>query len=182
MVPPDVFFGLQGQQVGINAITIVQPPYNPGTDVKFPLRIQFGDLPPDTFSRPQIPSTIVWNVAQTPIPPPTFQLTLPNWQGRVVLSPKKVGESLFVPMDFISRLQIGETIISAKVTCTLYSGVDPNPALMVLGPASVVGTVVEQEIGNGVLGNVYELLFTIITSLGQTLELSGYFAVEPDLP
>ena len=179
---PDTFFRYE-QRVGINAITFVPPTYNSATDVRFPRSVQFSDLIPEIFVRPQAPVTVVWNVAQLPPPtPPTAVGVVQNWQGRVVLSPKKIGESVFVPMDFISRLAVGETILSAIVACTVYSGTDPNPQNMIIGVAGVLGTVVEQEVGSGVLGTIYELLFTIKTSLGQTLELSGYFAVEPDLP
>jgi hypothetical protein len=113
---------------------------------------------------------------------PTQLITVLNWGGRVVLSPKKVGEDTYVPVDFISRLGIGETLISANVVSSVYTGTDPNAGDLVNGPALINGTVVEQLIDGGIVGVVYELLYTVGTSAGQTLQLAGYFAVIPDLP
>jgi hypothetical protein len=113
---------------------------------------------------------------------PGIQLTVPNWGGRVVLSPKKLGEDVLIPMDFISRLGVGETIIGASAAISVYSGTDPNVGTMLQGSPSVIQTVVEQFVSNGVIGVIYELLYTVNTSANQRLSLSGYFAVEPDLP
>lgn len=111
-----------------------------------------------------------------------IQPTVPNWGGRVVLSPKKLGENILLPVDFISRLGVGETILAANVTCSLYSGTDPNAASMPIGPAQILGTVVQQFVQKGIVGTTYELLYAIVTSAGQNLSLSGYFTVIPDLP
>ena len=99
----------------------------------------------------------------------------------MILSPKKLGETVLVPMDFISRLGVGEIILTAAVTCSVYSGTDPSPSSMISGSATVNGTVVEQSVTGGVLGTIYELLYTVTTSANQILELSGYFTVETDL-
>jgi len=85
-------------------------------------------------------------------------------------------------VDFISRLSSGETIASASVAASVYSGTDPNPSALISGAASVNGSQVTQLVTGGALGNIYELAYTAITSLGQTLVITGYFAVVPDLP
>jgi hypothetical protein len=169
------------QRITINAITFVPPPYNPATDVRFARPARFDAVYEPTWWKAQPSSIVVTNV--TPAPPVVgFKGALFNWRGRVVLSPKKLGEDLIVPMDFISRLAVGETIVTAVAACSVYSGTDPAPQDMLNGAPTVVSTVVEQTIIGGVVGTVYELLYTITTTQGQTLELSGYFAVVPDLP
>jgi hypothetical protein len=166
-----------------NVLIYLTPPYNPAADpTRFVKSARFDAVLNDLFDNPSRGTRVAWDVSQIIPPPPSFLTVVQNWGGRVVLSPKKLGESVFVPVDFISRLAANETIVTATCNCTVYSGIDPSPSSMLIGPAGINGTVVEQEVGGGVLGTIYELLFTITTSLGQTLELSGYFAVEPDLP
>jgi hypothetical protein len=104
--------------------------------------------------------------------------------GRFVIDPKKAGETVLVSPNFISALQASETISTAVCTATVFSGTDTNPGAIISGSASFTdpGTVVTQLVTGGVLGCVYEFLCTITTSLGQTLEMSGYLAIVPDLP
>jgi hypothetical protein len=103
--------------------------------------------------------------------------------NRVVIPPKRLGETVILnPWNFISLLGVSETISSATVTATVYSGVDAAPGSMISGAATISGSVVSQKIVGGVVGVVYELLCAAVTSAGQTLQLAGYFAVIPDLP
>jgi hypothetical protein len=105
--------------------------------------------------------------------------------NRVAIPTKRQGETVFCPptgFNFISNLAAGETIATQVVTASVYTGVDANPANIISGAASVSGTSVMQLITGGVLGVIYELLCTITTSAGQTLEMAGYLAVIPDLP
>ena len=95
--------------------------------------------------------------------------------------PKYAGATCSVVFDFTSDLASSETIDSAVVTCTEYSGTDASPSSMVSGADSTSGYLVSQLITGGVVGNVYELLCTITTSLGQTLTKPGFLAVIPDL-
>jgi hypothetical protein len=101
---------------------------------------------------------------------------------RVEFPSKPVGETINLGVDFVSRLASGETIVSGTVTASLYSGTDPAPAGILSGAASVSGTSVIQTITAGVLGNIYELAYAAVTTLGQTLLITGYFAIVPDLP
>lgn len=103
---------------------------------------------------------------------------------RIVLPTKTPGTTQFVPAagwDFISLLQVGETISTAVVTAGVWSGNDPNAAAIISGAASISGTKVLQLITAGVLGCIYGLKCAITTSLGQTLNLYGYLAIIPDI-
>ena len=108
--------------------------------------------------------------------------------NRVQIPSKKLGETPILgangnsPFNFISLLAPTETLSTATVTATVYSGLDPSPSSIIPIAATIVGQQVQQKVTGGVLGVIYELLCTVTTSLGQTLELVGYMAVIPDLP
>jgi hypothetical protein len=99
--------------------------------------------------------------------------------GRRVWVPKKVGETTTIPFDFASDLSPGETVIYAVSRATVYSGELP---LVVLGAATIVGTVVNQSVSGGVAGVIYGVVCRASTSEGQVIEISAYCVVEPDLP
>jgi hypothetical protein len=104
--------------------------------------------------------------------------------GHLNLQPKRLGETCYPsqPFDFISSLQPGETISTQVVTASVYSGLDPSPASIISGAASVESTTqVWQLITGGVVGVIYKLLCTVTTSLGQTLQQAAFLAVIPDL-
>jgi len=102
--------------------------------------------------------------------------------GRRTWIPKKLGEISTIPFDFISDVQSGETLSSAKVMATVYSGVDAVPSAIISGSATINGTIVTQNIRAGVVGVIYSLLCHAHTSLGQVIEISTYCVIEPDLP
>ena len=91
---------------------------------------------------------------------------------RVEFPSKLLSETINLTVDFISRLASGELITSASVVASLYSGTDPNPSLLINGAASISGSQVIQSITGGVLGNIYELAYTVVTTLGQTLTIT----------
>lgn len=102
--------------------------------------------------------------------------------GRVTIPAKKLGETVIIPFDFISKLSVNETIISAVCFASVYTGIDPSPSSMIAGTATIQGTIINQLIAGGVLGTIYDLLCRITTSLGQVIELTAFLAVIPDLP
>lgn len=101
---------------------------------------------------------------------------------RPQLPAKFVGETQIYQFDFAGQLIETETISSQTVTCATYSGTDVSPQLLVSGSASASSSVVSQMITGGVLGVLYELTCTIVTSLSQTLQQKGYLAVVQGLP
>ena len=101
--------------------------------------------------------------------------------SRVILSSKAVNENIKQTFDFTSRLAASETISTQVCTASVYSGTDPSPSSLIAGAATASGTIVTQKVIGGIAGVIYELLCTITTSTGQTLQLMGYLAVVPDL-
>lgn len=117
-----------------------------------------------------------------PIPPPSSLFGSGRYGGRVILPPKRSGESVTYIFDFISSLGPAETILTQVVMSATYSGTDPSPTAIISGTAAAAGTQVAQRITAGVLGVIYKLLCTITTNLGNTIELSAYLAIIPDVP
>lgn len=101
--------------------------------------------------------------------------------SRVVLPPKLLGETVNEIFDFTSLLAVGETLSTASTTASVYSGTDASPSSIINGSASISGAKVTQSITGGTLGVLYELLCTVTTSASQTLSLSAYLAVAPNL-
>jgi hypothetical protein len=130
-----------------------------------------------TFNNP----LYFFNGAGPPAGLPVLHGALGISGGRVVLRSKKVGETLGYPVDFISSLASGESISSAVVSASVYAGVDPLPANIILSTPTITGSVVAQGITGGIMGTIYELLYAATTSLNQVIEISAYLAVEPDL-
>lgn len=100
--------------------------------------------------------------------------------SRVIFEGKLANESEILTFDFTSRLAAAETISTASVAATVYSGTDASPSSIISGSSTISGQTVTQLVIAGTLGVVYELLCTITTSLGQTLQLAGFLAVVPD--
>lgn len=100
--------------------------------------------------------------------------------SKLVLRSKPSNETRSEVFDFTSRLAIGETISTASVTATVYSGTDASPSAVVSGSASISGSQVTQMLTGGVEGNVYLLSCVAITSASQQLRLDGFLAVVPN--
>lgn len=102
--------------------------------------------------------------------------------GRVILDPSKLGEAAIVPFDFISGLGVNEVLVSASTIAILNSGTDPSPQSIISAPATIGGTIAFQQVTPTILGNIYDLKCTVLTSLGNILVLDGYFAIIPGVP
>lgn len=76
----------------------------------------------------------------------------------VILSSKRVEETIVVSFPFQDVLQFGETINNQVVTCTVFSGIDPAPAGVILGAATLSGTTVLQQVTAGLPGVIYQLV------------------------
>ena len=101
--------------------------------------------------------------------------------SKIIFEGKLVGETVAEIFDFTSRLSPTETISTAIVTASVYSGTDASPSSIISGSTTISGQKVTQRITAGVLGVTYKLLCTITTSSGQTLQLSGFLVIITDL-
>ena len=103
--------------------------------------------------------------------------------SRIILPPMLVGEQKNLTFDFTQWLAAGETLTSRSTVASVYSGTDASPSSLILG-SSISGGIVTQMIStaSAAAGNIYELKCTATTSASQTLDLSTFLAVVPDLP
>lgn len=100
--------------------------------------------------------------------------------SRIIIPTKIVDDSPIVTFPFLSQLGVSETISTAVVTATVYSGTDSSPSSVISGSASISGSNVNQLITAGVEGVIYLLECLITTSLGQTLSITTFLAVISD--
>lgn len=84
----------------------------------------------------------------------------------VVSQTKLQTESADFEVDFLSRLAVGETVLTAASTVEVLSGVDANPTAMLSGLPSILGAVVTQRLIGGLPGVVYQLSIAVRTSTG----------------
>ena len=99
--------------------------------------------------------------------------------SRVTFEGKLSAETVIETFDFTSRLAASETISTASVVCTVYSGTDASPSSVISGSATISGQKVTQKVTAGTEGVTYLLACTITTSLGQTLLLSAFLPIIP---
>lgn len=95
--------------------------------------------------------------------------------------PKLAGETKTYTFDYTGDLAIGETIVSASVAATVWSGNDATPGGVISGLSTVASPQVTQKITAGVPGTIYKLLCTAVSSAGNTLQGYALLAVLGDL-
>lgn len=98
---------------------------------------------------------------------------------RVTFPAKLSGETLTLTFNFISRCTAAETISSASVVATVYSGTDASPSAILSGSAAISGQTVTQKVTAGTEGVTYYLLCSATTSTSQVLQLGGYLTIVP---
>jgi len=82
-----------------------------------------------------------------------------------------------VTFSFALDLAPDETLSSASVTATVYSGTDLAPAAIISGAATITASQVSQIIIDGLEGVTYLLTCSVETSYGATLIRDGYLVV-----
>lgn len=85
-----------------------------------------------------------------------------------------------IEFSFSEKLLPGETLVSADVNLTVFSGADNNVAEMIYGGVSIIGATVSQRIGKGKPGVVYQLAYLATTSFGNRHEQLCKLAILPD--
>jgi len=112
----------------------------------------------------------------------------------VTLRDKYEGETTPYKFDFSKDLDDGESLASAVVTASVYSGTDASPSSIVSGAASISGNIVTQTITTGVPGVIYQLTCAVTTqsqdpgtwippkqnATGYTKTQTGFVVVMPD--
>ena len=96
----------------------------------------------------------------------------------IILAAKNPSATQIIAFNFLSQLSSpSETISSASVAISLWSGGTDNPPLSLSGAASISGTTVTQKVTGGTAGNIYQLKTTANTSLSEKLIMTAVLAV-----
>lgn len=100
--------------------------------------------------------------------------------GLVVLDQKGSAETEIAVFDFSSIFTTGQTITSLACTCSVWTGMDPNPSLVVAGGNNIQGLLANQNLAGGVVGTVYKLVMAATASDFQVRTLTAYLAIVDD--
>ena len=100
--------------------------------------------------------------------------------GRTTFKTKLPGSIETVQFDFVSVMPENAVIASQSVTISVYSGTDSRPSNMILGHATVDGSIVKQTICGGLDGVVYTIKCIATTSLGNIMNMTAYLAISKE--
>lgn len=93
---------------------------------------------------------------------------------------KLVSEDVDLVTSFLSRLQIGETLVTCNSSVAVFAGTDPTPLSMKSGIPTISGTDVIQKIIDGVAGVIYIVYISARTSLNNVFVQEVKLAVLSD--
>lgn len=86
-------------------------------------------------------------------------------------TPKRASEKELFSVDFVHKLPAGVTIVSAVWNVQVAYGTDLNPNAMVIGAASISGSIVTTFLAGGVPGVSYWPICTATLSDGEIVAL-----------
>lgn len=99
--------------------------------------------------------------------------------NRVLIPPKAATEVRTSQVDFSPFCTAGQTLSTVTVAVSVYSGTDAAPPTFTATVSSQVVSVLET---GGVLGVIYMVKLSAVTSGSNTLVVTYYLAITPDLP
>lgn len=98
-----------------------------------------------------------------------------------VQPPKYRADTISITVPFIDMLATGDSITGTPtVTVSVFTGIDPTPAGILYSNVMVHnGDTLEQIVWQGVVGVIYQLVFSISTVNGDTYEKDCYLGILP---
>ena len=93
---------------------------------------------------------------------------------------KPVGEKTPIGFDFASKLLVGEVLVSATCSISVWSGIDTAPSSVLSGTPTVSGTKAYQIVTGGIAGCIYKITCTGTTSAPNNPVLMTLLAVVQD--
>lgn len=99
----------------------------------------------------------------------------------VVLPSKRRVDVQQYTVSFANVLNTSDTISSATVVVRLFTGVDPQPELILFEAFVQTDYTITQKIQEGVPGVIYELVITVTTTLGYIHTITARLAILPEL-
>lgn len=101
---------------------------------------------------------------------------------RAEWQPKLTGETVPRYMDFSGQLAPGDSLTgSPTATATVWSGNDSDPSDLIQSSVTSGNQAVITLTG-GESGTIYEVVVSVATTDGYTLEQAAYLAVVPNVP
>jgi hypothetical protein len=73
-------------------------------------------------------------------------------------------EDINMEFDMLSRVRVGESIVTAIVTASVFAGIDLSPEDLISGDPSISNNVVTQKITGGTGGVIYLITCAARTS------------------
>jgi hypothetical protein len=93
-----------------------------------------------------------------------------------IWKPKPPESTEYFPLDLARNLSPDDSIVSATCAISVLKGIDPDTDAMLIDDVIIEqDTIVSQKVKGGIFGCRYQLTFTVNTSLGEVLKLSGDF-------
>lgn len=96
-----------------------------------------------------------------------------------ILYDKLQVEQLTVEFDMLSRLKVGETLATAAVSASVWSGTDATPSVIVSGLPTISGSLVQQKIIGGLPGVIYLISCAVRSSSNNILINEAKLAIRP---
>ncbi len=92
-----------------------------------------------------------------------------------------VGATQPIQFDFTDDLAEGETIVTPTIDMSVWSGTDASPSGNFFSTISSSGAIVSQRVRpkTDALGNIYQVVCKIATTLGNVFQKQGLLAVPP---
>lgn len=91
-------------------------------------------------------------------------------------------ETVSIIVSFADLLAPGDTITGTPtITVTVFTGLDPTPSdLLYQGVSIPNSSTIEQRFRLGIPGVIYHILFSVDTTLGDSLDKECYLAILPE--
>lgn len=95
---------------------------------------------------------------------------------------KRQIEAITISADFSDRMAAGDSIFDVTITMEVFSGEDSSPEDMLYLPPIIDTQIVSQRVKAGVVGVVYDVQFSVITTDGLILAQTTRLAILPTAP
>lgn len=90
-------------------------------------------------------------------------------------------ETISIVVSFTDVIPSGDVITGTPtITVTLFTGFDSNPSGILYQGVTILNNTVEQRFRLGIPGNIYQILYTVVTNHGQIFEKECNLAILPE--
>lgn len=99
----------------------------------------------------------------------------------LIVLPSKRKQDIQKYAFYVKNLLLpGDAVDTGTISIAVFSGTDPFPEQLLLGPLTIQSGVFYQVIQEGIPGVIYEILLTVFTTQGRTLTVEARLAILPE--